>query len=56
MNAKTQMGEIHHRYIWYDGSSKQSGGGQASTSQRYLASDVLRRICSEEIEVHKWMR
>ena len=45
--AKTKMGEIHHRYVWYDGSGKQSGGGQASISQRHLGSDVLTRICSE---------
>ena len=31
--ANTKMGEKHHRYIQYDGSSKQSGGRQASTSQ-----------------------
>ena len=31
--AKTKMGEKHHRYIWYDGNSKQSGGGQTSISQ-----------------------
>ena len=41
------MGEIRHRYVWYDGSSKQSGGGQASISQRHLGSDVLTSICSE---------
>ena len=45
--ARTNMGEIHYRYVWYDGSSKQSGGGQASISQRLLGSDVLTRICSE---------
>ena len=43
----TKMGERHHRYVWYDGSSKQSGGGQASISQRHLGGDVLTRICSE---------
>ena len=48
MKAKTWMGEIHHRYVWYDGSSEQSGGGQASISQRHLGSDVLTRICSEK--------
>ena len=37
--AKTTMGERHHRYIWYDSSSKQSGGGQASILQRHLGSD-----------------
>ena len=42
------MGERHHRYVWYDDSSKQSGGGQASISQRHLGSDVLTRICSEK--------
>ena len=46
--AKAKMGEIHHRYVWYDGSSKQSGGGQASILQRHLGSDVLTRICSEK--------
>ena len=39
--AKTKMGERHHRYVWYDGSSKQSGGGQALISQINLGSDVL---------------
>ena len=34
--------------VWYDGSRKQSGGGQASISQRHLGSDVLTTICSEE--------
>ena len=43
MKAKTKMGERHHRYVWYDGSSKQSGDGQ-----RHLGSDVLTRICSEK--------
>ena len=42
------MGERHHRYVWYDGSSKQSDGGQASISQRHLGSDVLTRIRSEK--------
>ena len=42
------MAERHHRYVWYDGSSKQSGGGQASISQRHMGSDVLMRICSEK--------
>ena len=46
--AKTKMGERHHGYVWNDDSSKQSGGGQASISQRHLGSDVLTRICSEE--------
>ena len=40
--------EIYHRYVWYDDSSKQSGGGQASISQRNLGSDVLTMICSEK--------
>ena len=44
------MGERHHRYVRYDGSSKQNGGGQASISQRHLGSDVLTRICSEKKE------
>ena len=37
----TKMGEIHHIYIWYDGSSKQSGGGQPSISLKHFFSDVL---------------
>ena len=41
----------HHRYVWYDGSSKQSGGGQAPISQRHLGSDVLTRICSEKKKI-----
>ena len=44
------MGERHHVYIWYDDSSKQSGGGPASISQTHLGSDVLTRICSEKKE------
>ena len=44
--AKPTMGEIHHIYIWCDGSSKQSGGGQASISQtsrqRRPEEDMLR--------------
>ena len=31
--AKTKMGEIHHIYVRYDDSGKQSGGGPASISQ-----------------------
>ena len=31
------MGERHHRYVWGDGNSKQSGGGQASVSQSWTA-------------------
>ena len=50
--AKTKMGERHQRYVCTkrisDGSSKQSGGGQASVSQRHLGSEVLTRICSEK--------
>ena len=47
MKAKTNMGEIHHRYVWYDDSSKQSVEGQASISQetsgqRRLDEDMLR--------------
>ena len=34
--------------VWYDCSSKQSGGGQASISLRHLGSDVLERMLSEE--------
>ena len=44
--AKTKMGEIHHRYVWYDINSKQSGGGQTSVSQRHLGSDDLTTIYS----------
>ena len=39
---------IPRLYVWYDGSSKQSGGGQASISQRHLGSDVLMRKISEK--------
>ena len=40
----------HRAYVWYDGSSKQSGVGQASISQRHLGSVVLKRsILREEI-------
>ena len=46
--TKTEMGERRHGYVWYDGSSKQSDGGQASISQRHLGRDVLTRICSEK--------
>ena len=35
-NAKTEMGERHHIYVWNDGSSKNNGGGQASISHRHL--------------------
>ena len=42
------MGERHHRYVWYDGNGKQSGGRQASISQRQLGSDVLKKECSEK--------
>ena len=44
----TKMRERHHRYGWYGGSSKQSGGGKASISQIYLGSDVLKRMLREE--------
>ena len=37
----TKMGEMHHIYIWYDGSSKQRGGGQPSISRKHFFSDVL---------------
>ena len=51
--SKTKMGERHHRYVWYDGSSKQRGGGQASISQRHRS--VQRRpdedMLQEEEEV-----
>ena len=52
--AKTKMGERHDRCVWYDGSSKQSGGGQASISQRHLGSDVLNRICSKKKELNHY--
>ena len=42
------MRERHHRYIWYNSSSRQSGGGQASISHRHLGSEVLKRICSQK--------
>ena len=47
------MGERHHRHVWYmyNDSSKQSGGGPASISQRHLGSDILKRICSEKKRV-----
>ena len=44
--AMTEMGERHH--IWYNSSSRQSGGGQVSISRRYLGRDVVKRICSEK--------
>ena len=31
----TEMGERHHRFVCYDGISKQNGGGQASISQTF---------------------
>ena len=40
--------DITDVYVWHDGNSKQSGGGQASNWQRHLGSDVLTRICSEK--------
>ena len=48
--ARATVGERHHRYVWYDDSSKQSGGGQASIPQIsiHLGSDFLTRICSEK--------
>ena len=46
--AKIKMGEIHHKYVRYDDSGKQSGGGPASISQIHLGSDVLATICSEK--------
>ena len=46
--AKTKMGERHHIYVWYNGSSKLSGGGQASILQIHLGSEVLKRICYEK--------
>ena len=45
------MGERHYRYIWYDGSSKQSGRGQTSISHIDLGSDFLSRICYEKKKV-----
>ena len=46
--VKTKMGDRQHKYVWYDGSSKQRGGRQASISQRLLGSNVLTRIYSEK--------
>ena len=46
--AKTKMGVRHHRDVWYDGSSKQSGRGQPAIFQIHLGSDILTRICSEK--------
>ena len=43
--------DITDLYVWYDDSGKQSGGGQASVSQRHLGSDVLTRICSEKKKI-----
>ena len=43
--AHIKMGERHHRYIWYDGNSTQTGGGQASILREHFGSDVLKRIC-----------
>ena len=40
--------DITDTFGTYDDSSKQSGGGPASISQRHLGSDVLMRICSEK--------
>ena len=40
MKTKTKMGEIHRRYVWPDGSSKQSGGGQASKRALRRSIDV----------------
>ena len=42
------MGERHHRYIWYDGNSKQSGRGEEFISQgqfvqRYPEEDSLQK-------------
>ena len=41
----------YRAYVWHDGSSKQSGGEQASISQRHLGSDVLTLICFEKNKV-----
>ena len=46
------MREIHHSYGWYDGSSKQSGGGEESMSPRHLDSDVQTRIMLREEEYY----
>ena len=52
--AKTKTGERHHRYVWYDDSGKQSGGGQATITQSHLGSDVLtRRIIALRREDYK---
>ena len=53
--AKTKMGERHHGCVWCDESSKQSGGGLASISQRHLGSDVLTRIMLREEEGDHWL-
>ena len=42
------MGKRHNRYVRYDDSGKQSGGGPASISLPHLGSDVLTRIWSEK--------
>ena len=38
--TKTKMGERHHTYVWYDGNSMQSGGGQASFCDQELFSVI----------------
>ena len=47
------MGERHHRYVWCDGSSKQSGGGcinfAETSGQRRPDEDMLRE---EGIQLH----
>ena len=46
-NLPTNINCIIYKNIVNKG-SKQSGGGQASISQRHLGRDVLTRICSEK--------
>ena len=48
--AQTKMGEIHQRYVLYDGSSKQSGGGPAP---REATQALLTRMLREEIHNYK---
>ena len=45
--TKTNMGD-NHRYVCYNGSSKQSCGGHASITQIHMGSDVLARIRSKK--------
>ena len=56
MKPKTKMGQRHPRCVWYDDSSKQSGGGQASIWQRHNwqrrpDDDMLREEEEEDIDI-----